>query len=125
DIEPGEFITITDDGIDFDKYSYVDRPNLCLMEYIYFARADSEFRHQSTYRIRKALGEALAKEFKHDADLVIGVPDSRLAAARGFSTESGIPQQAGLLKNRYVGRKFTTHGQAAKARAYRKKLSSV
>lgn len=125
DIEPGEFITITDDGIDFDKYSYVERPNLCSMEYIYFARADSEFRHQSTYRIRKALGEALAKEFKHDADLVIGVPDSSLAAARGFSTESGIPQEAGLLKNRYVGRTFITPGQEARERAVRMKLSPV
>src|SRR5699024_11990709 len=57
DIEPGELITITDDGIDFDKYTDYENPNLCSMEYIYFARADSEFRGNSTYRIRKALGE--------------------------------------------------------------------
>src|SRR5699024_830254 len=125
DIEPGELITITDDGIDFDKYTDYENPNLCSMEYIYFARADSEFRGNSTYRIRKALGEELAKEMPVTADIVIGVPDSSLAAAKGFSDESGIPSEQGLLKNRYVGRTFIASGQEARERAVRMKLSPV
>lgn len=125
DIEPGELITLTDDGIDFDRYTDVEKPNMCSMEYIYFARADSEFRHTSTYTIRKSLGKELAKEMPVEADIVIGVPDSSLAAAKGFSEESGIKQEQGLLKNRYVGRTFISPGQEARERAVRMKLSPV
>jgi amidophosphoribosyltransferase len=125
DIEPGELITLSDDGIDFDRYTDVDEPNMCSMEYIYFARADSEFRQTSTYTIRKSLGEALYDEMDVEADIVIGVPDSSLAAAKGFSNASGIPQEQGLLKNRYVGRTFIFPGQEARERAVRMKLSPV
>lgn len=125
DIEPGELITLSDDGIDFDRYTDSEYPNMCSMEYIYFARADSEFRGTSTYTIRKELGAALAREADVDADIVVGVPDSSLAAAKGFSNESGIPQEQGLLKNRYVGRTFTTKGQEARERAVRMKLAPV
>ena len=125
DLEPGELITISDEGIDFDRYTDFENPNMCSMEYIYFARADSEFRGTSTYTIRKALGEELAKEMDVQADIVIGVPDSSLAAAKGFSDESGIPGEQGLLKNRYVGRTFIASGQEARERAVRMKLSPV
>lgn len=125
DIEAGELITITDDGIDFDHYTDMVSPHMCSMEYIYFARADSEFRHTSTYRIRKELGKVLASEMDVDADIVIGVPDSSLAAAKGFSEAAGIPQEQGLLKNRYVGRTFISPGQEARERAVRMKLSPV
>ncbi len=125
DIEPGELITLSDDGIDVDRYTDVEKPNMCSMEYIYFARADSEFRHTSTYTIRKSLGKQLAKEMPVEADIVIGVPDSSLAAAKGFSEESGIKQEQGLLKNRYVGRTFISPGQEARERAVRMKLSPV
>lgn len=125
DIEAGELITITDDGIDFDYYTDQTYPHMCSMEYIYFARADSEFRNTSTYRIRKELGRALADEMDVEADIVIGVPDSSLAAAKGFSERIGIPQEQGLLKNRYVGRTFTAPGQEARERAVRMKLSPV
>lgn len=103
DIEPGELITLSDKGIEFDYYTDTRHPNMCSMEYIYFARADSEFRNTSTYTIRKSLGRELAREMDVSADIVIGVPDSSLAAAKGFSEASGIPQEQGLLKNRYVG----------------------
>lgn len=125
DVEPGELITLSDEGIDFDRYTETDKPNMCSMEYIYFARADSEFRGTSTYTIRKSLGEALSKEMEVEADIVIGVPDSSLAAAKGFSDASGIPQEQGLLKNRYVGRTFISPGQEARERAVRMKLSPV
>ncbi|HIV82701.1 MAG TPA: amidophosphoribosyltransferase [Candidatus Salinicoccus merdavium] len=125
DIEAGELITITDDGIDYDYYTDQTYPHMCSMEYIYFARADSEFRNTSTYRIRKELGKALAREMDVEGDIVIGVPDSSLAAAKGFSEAIGIPQEQGLLKNRYVGRTFTAPGQEARERAVRMKLSPV
>lgn len=113
DIEPGELITLSDKGIEFDYYTDTRHPNMCSMEYIYFARADSEFRNTSTYTIRKSLGRELAREMDVSADIVIGVPDSSLAAAKGFSEASGIPQEQGLLKNRYVGRTFISKGQEA------------
>ena len=125
DIEPGELITLSDKGIEFDYYTNTRHPNMCSMEYIYFARADSEFRNTSTYTIRKSLGRELAREMDVSADIVIGVPDSSLAAAKGFSEASGIPQEQGLLKNRYVGRTFISKGQEARERAVRMKLSPV
>ncbi|MFC3419854.1 amidophosphoribosyltransferase [Salinicoccus hispanicus] len=125
DIEPGELITLNEQGIEFDHYTDVSKPNLCSMEYIYFARADSEFRSTSTYTIRKSLGQQLAREMDIDADIVIGVPDSSLAAAKGFSEASGVPQEQGLIKNRYVGRTFISKGQEARERAVRMKLSPV
>lgn len=125
DIEPGELITLSDKGIEFDYYTDTRHPNMCSMEYIYFARADSEFRNTSTYTIRKSLGRELAREMDVSADIVIGVPDSSLAAAKGFSEASGIPQEQGLLKNRYVGRTFISKGQEARERAVRMKLSPV
>ena len=97
DIEAGELITITDDGIDYDYYTDQTYPHMCSMEYIYFARADSEFRNTSTYRIRKELGKALAREMNVEGDIVIGVPDSSLAAAKGFSEAIGI-RRLELLK---------------------------
>ena len=126
DVEPGELITIDDDGIEFDRYSDIDNPNMCSMEYIYFARADSNFRGHSTYRIRKALGRKLAESLGHiEADIVIGVPDSSLAAANGVAEVLQIPQEQGLIKNRYVGRTFIDKGQEARERKVRMKLSTV
>lgn len=126
DVEPGELITISNNGIEFDRYSDIDNPNMCSMEYIYFARADSNFRGHSTYRIRKALGRKLAEQLTHiDADIVIGVPDSSLAAAAGAAEILKIPQEQGLIKNRYVGRTFIESGQATRERKVRMKLSTV
>ncbi|MEJ7427791.1 amidophosphoribosyltransferase, partial [Staphylococcus haemolyticus] len=79
---------------------------MCSMEYVYFARPDSEFHKHSIYNVRKALGRKLAEEMGIDADIVIGVPDSSLQAAKGFSEQTGIPNEQGLLKNRYIGRTF-------------------
>src|SRR5699024_6902713 len=125
DIEQGELITISVDGIDFDRYTDFENPNMCSMVYIYFVRSDSELRGTSTSTIYKAIGEELAKEMDVKADIVSGVPDSSLAAAKGFSDESGIPGEQGLLKNRYVGRTFIASGQEARERAVRMKLSPV
>ncbi|TDM03869.1 amidophosphoribosyltransferase [Macrococcus carouselicus] len=125
DVEPGEVLTFNDDGMDEDNYALETKHRMCSMEYVYFARPDSEFRHHSIYNVRKALGEQLAKEMDVAADIVIGVPDSSLQAAKGFSAYSGIPNEQGLLKNRYVGRTFITPDQKMRERAVRMKHAPI
>jgi len=105
EIEPGEIVSITDNGID----SYpgeVGRRGLCIFEYIYFARPDSVINGRLLYPARQAMGGGLAEEYPVDADLVMGTPDSATAAGIGYSHRSKIPLGEGLLKNRYVGRTF-------------------
>ena len=105
EIEPGEIVAITDNGID-SYQEEVSRKALCIFEYIYFARPDSLINGRLLYPARLAMGEGLAEEHKVDADLVMGVPDSATAAGIGYARYSGIPLAEGLLKNRYVGRTF-------------------
>jgi len=105
EIEPGEIVSITDNGID----SYPgegSKRGLCIFEYIYFARPDSVINGRLLYPARQAMGEGLAEEYPVDADLVMGIPDSATAAGIGYSHRSEIPLGEGLLKNRYVGRTF-------------------
>ena len=105
-VEPGEIISISENGMD----SYPSRENnrraLCVFEYIYFARPDSVINGRLLYPARQAMGGELADEYPVAADLVMGVPDSATAAGTGYSLRSGIPVGEGLLKNRYVGRTF-------------------
>ena len=75
----------------------------CVFEYVYFARPDSTLWGQNVYQARKALGRRLAEEHPVEADIVIPVPDSGVAAALGFSEQSGIPFEMGLIRNHYVG----------------------
>lgn len=125
DIRPGEVLTFNNDGIHEDNYAQYRDSKLCSMEYVYFARPDSEFNRHSVYNIRKSLGEQLAKEMNVEADIVIGVPDSSLQAAMGFSSYSGIPNEQGLLKNRYVGRTFITPNQEMRERAVKMKHAPI
>ncbi|KAA1042644.1 amidophosphoribosyltransferase [Macrococcus equipercicus] len=125
DVRPGEVLTFTNDGLVEDNYSQYRDSKLCSMEYVYFARPDSEFNRHSVYNVRKALGEQLAREMSVDADVVIGVPDSSLQAAMGFSDYSGIPNEQGLLKNRYIGRTFITPNQEMRERAVRMKHAPI
>jgi len=105
EIEPGEIVAITDNGID-SYQEEVSRRAICIFEYIYFARPDSVINGRLLYPARLAMGEGLAREHQVDADLVMGVPDSATAAGIGYARYSGIPLCEGLLKNRYVGRTF-------------------
>ena len=89
-----------------------ETPRLCVFELIYFARPDSRFFGESLYSYRKRIGQRLAQESPVEADLVIGVPDSGIPAAIGYSQSSGIPFGDGLIKNRYVGRTFIQPTQA-------------
>jgi len=126
DLEPGEIVvfdkngirTITDHCLKKDK-------KLCVFEYVYFARPDSVIDGVPVHEARKAAGRFLAKEHKVDADIVIGVPDSGLDAALGYSEESGIPYGIGFIKNKYIGRTFIAPGQSAREDLVRIKLNPV
>jgi len=106
DIEHGELISITKDGVTscepFDK-----KPSkFCIFEYIYFARPDSFVEGKNVYEMRKRIGAELAREIKIDADVVVPVPDSGVPAAIGYAAESKIPFELGIIRNHYVGRTF-------------------
>ncbi len=126
EIAPGELITLRHNGIEADRFVNfsMDRA-LCSFEMIYFARPDSRIEGQSTYIIRRRLGEILAQESPAVADVVIGVPDSSTPAAMGYATAAGIPFDMGLVKNRYVARTFISPNQALREAGVQLKLSVV
>jgi amidophosphoribosyltransferase len=106
EVEPGEIVEITVDGM---RSHGVARPAphaTCLFELIYFARPDSLIHGQRLHLVRQRMGAQLAKEAPIDADIVVGLPDSATPAAIGYARESGIPYQEALIKNRYIGRTF-------------------
>lgn len=107
DVEPGEILIFTPEGIESRReHCNKTEKKLCIFEYIYFSRPDSVIDGQSVHASRIRAGEILAAEHPADADLVIGVPDSGLDAAVGYSRASGIPYGIGLIKNKYIGRTF-------------------
>lgn len=106
DVEPGEMIVVDRTGTRSFYPFPPAKPALCIFEYIYFARPDSNIFGESVYKVRKALGNQLAKELPVEADVVIPVPDSANIAALGYSEASGIPFQSGLIRSHYVGRTF-------------------
>jgi amidophosphoribosyltransferase len=107
EVEPGEIVRLDDRGMTsiFGALP-AERSALCIFEYIYFARPDSLLGGQSVHRVRRHLGERLAREHSVEADIVMGVPDSATAHAIGYAHQSGIPFGEGLMKNRYIGRTF-------------------
>ncbi|MEE8413961.1 MAG: amidophosphoribosyltransferase [Dehalococcoidales bacterium] len=105
EIEPGEILAIGENGIESYQEDSGKRA-LCAFEYIYFARLDSTINGKLLYLARQAMGARLAEEHPVEADLVVGVPESAIAAATGYAQRSGIPLAEGLVKNRYVGRTF-------------------
>ncbi len=125
DIAPGEVVVIDRNGLKSYDYSRYKRYHMCAMEYIYFARPDSDIEGRNVHAFRKETGRLLYKEFPTEADMVIGVPDSSLSAAIGYAEESGIPYEMGLIKNKYVGRTFIVPSQSAREKGVRMKLSAV
>jgi len=106
DVDPGELVVVTGGGIrSFRPFESV-RPRPCIFEHVYFSRPDSVVDGTSVYEVRKAIGAELAREAPVDADLVVPVPDSGVPAAIGFSQESGIPFELGIIRSHYVGRTF-------------------
>lgn len=126
DVEPGEMLVFSKDGI-VSRREHCKKKNkkLCVFEYIYFARPDSVIDNVSVHGARVRAGKILAKTHPVDADVVIGVPDSGLDAALGFSLESGIPYGIGLIKNKYIGRTFISPGQNARIDQVKIKLSAI
>ena len=125
DILPGEVVEIGPDGIISRDYSKYKRYHMCAMEYIYFSRPDSDIEGRNVHAFRKESGRLLYRENPVEADIVIGVPDSSLSAAIGYSEESGIPYEMGLIKNKYVGRTFIQPSQSMREKGVRMKLSAV
>ncbi len=126
DVEPGEIIVFSKNGIVSRKeHCNSKKKKLCIFEYIYFARPDSEIDGVSVHLSRIEAGKILAREHPADADVVVGVPDSGLDAALGFSRQSGIPYGIGLIKNKYIGRTFISPGQSTRLDQVKIKLSAV
>ncbi|MDO4976249.1 MAG: amidophosphoribosyltransferase [Eubacteriales bacterium] len=123
DIEPGEIITITDEGIQSDFSLKKKKHAHCIFEYIYFARLDSVMDGISIYDARIRGGKALAKRYPVEADVVTGVPESGITSAVGYAQEAGIPFQIVFYKNSYVGRTFIKPSQEERMSAVHMKLS--
>ncbi|MDO5044316.1 MAG: amidophosphoribosyltransferase [Coriobacteriia bacterium] len=125
DVNPGEIVRMNDEGMVAEQALEPQAHSLCLFEHVYFARPDSYLEGDSVYEVRVRMGQELARESFIDADLVIGVPDSGVPSAIGFSHESKIPYGEGLLKNRYVGRTFIQPSQELRERGVRLKLNPI
>jgi amidophosphoribosyltransferase len=125
DVNAGELVWIDKSGLTSYQWLIESLPKLCVFEMIYFARPDSVMHGESLYSYRMRLGKSLAIESPIEADLVIGVPDSGIPAAIGYSQVSGIPYAEGLIKNRYVGRTFIQPTQAMRESGIRMKLNPL
>ena len=125
DVEPGEIITIDHHGIRSQFYAQTQRHAMCAMEYVYFARPDSDIEGCNVHNYRKESGKILFHESPADADIVIGVPDSSLSAAQGYAEASGLPYEMGLIKSKYVGRTFILPTQSMREKGVKMKLSPV
>ncbi len=123
DVEPGEIVTITPDGIHSDKRMAIVEKKSCIFEYIYFARPDSYIDGVCVHSSRIAAGRILAQTHPVAADIVVGVPESGNAAAMGFALESGIPYGTAFVKNSYVGRTFIKPKQSARESSVMVKLN--
>jgi amidophosphoribosyltransferase len=126
EVEPGECVTLADRGLRTRQVVHGERRAFCVFEHIYFARPDSRLEGRVVQTSRSRMGEILAREAPvADADLVIAVPDSGNAAARGFARASGLPQDDGFVKNRYVARTFIQPGQELRKHGLRLKFNPL
>jgi amidophosphoribosyltransferase len=125
DVEPGEVVTLGEDGLVSRLVVPDARKAFCVFEYIYFARPDSRMNEQVLQVARGRMGEILWHEAPVEADLVIAVPDSGNAAARGLARAAGLPQDDGFVKNRYVARTFIQPGQELRKHGLRLKFNPL
>lgn len=126
DVEPGEVVMVDENGLHSDRsHCGRSRRSLCVFEYIYFARSDSVLDGKSVCLARQRAGEFLAQEHPVEADVVVGVPDSGLDAAIGYTRASGIPYAIGLTKNKYVGRTFIAPTQSERETGVNLKLNPI
>jgi amidophosphoribosyltransferase len=125
EIDPGEIIIVSQDGVRSIQTTAADHRAFCIFEFIYFARPDSTMCGKNVYQIRKAHGRRLAQEAPAEADFVMPFPDSGTYAAIGYSEESGIPFEMGMIRNHYVGRTFIQPTQSMRDFGVRIKLNPV
>ncbi len=125
ELQPGEIIRISRDGLQSTCVHVDEKPALCMFEYIYFARPDSNFSGESVYMARYRMGRELAREYPVEADVVMAVPDSAIPGAIGYAAESGLPYVEGLIKNRYIGRTFISPEQHMRSRGVHLKFNPV
>jgi amidophosphoribosyltransferase len=125
ELDPGEIVIIGPDGIKSIKTEAAAQQAFCIFEFIYFARPDSTFAGRNVYLTRKAFGRRLAKEAPVEADFVMPFPDSGTYAALGYSEESGIPFEMGMIRNHYIGRTFIQPTQSMRDFGVRIKLNPV
>ncbi|MDE2578563.1 MAG: amidophosphoribosyltransferase [Hyphomicrobiales bacterium] len=124
DIQNGEIVVISEEGIESLKPFPPVAPRPCIFEYIYFSRPDSVVHGRSVYDVRKAMGAQLAREAPADADVIVPVPDSGVPAAIGYAQQSGIPFELGIIRNHYVGRTFIQPTQSVREIGVRMKHSA-
>ena len=127
EIDPGEMVVIDAAGVRSLRPFPNERvdPTLCIFEFVYFARPDSQLYGREVHGARRRMGELLAEQAPVEADMVMGVPESGVPAAEGFARRSGIPYGQGLVKNRYIGRTFIAPSQEARAMGVRRKLNPL
>jgi amidophosphoribosyltransferase len=125
DVEPGEMIIAGPKGLVRERFAPKKQRTQCVFEHVYFSRPDSIIFGRSVQESRELMGRLLAREHHVDADLVVPVPDSGVAAALGYSSESGIPFRHGLMRNHYVGRTFIEPSQAIRDFGVKLKLNPV
>ena len=125
EIKPGEIVVIENGQMHSLEEKATSRAKICIFEYIYFARPDSVIEGQLVYEARKIAGAILSKKMPVNADIVIGVPDSGIGAAIGYSEESKIPYEEGFIKNRYIGRTFIRPEQSVREIAVKLKLNTL
>ena len=125
DVKPGEVIRIDLDGMTSERYATTCDQSMCSMEYVYFARPDSDIEGINVHQARKNCGRVLAKEAPVEADIVVGVPDSGLSAAIGYAEEANISFEIGMVKNKYIGRTFIQPSQSLREQGVKMKLSAV
>lgn len=123
EVEPGEMVVITKQGIESYKPFEPKAPRFCIFEHVYFSRPDSILGGRSVYETRRQIGVELAREAPVDADLVCPVPDSGTPAAIGYSQESGIPYAMGIIRNQYMGRTFIEPSEQIRNMGVRLKLN--
>ncbi len=126
DIEPGEIVVINEHGVtSVQAYPERNERALCIFEYVYFARPDSNIAGRNVHKVRVEMGRQLAREHPVEADLIIPVPDSGNCAALGYSMESGIPYEMAFVRNHYIGRSFLQPSQLIRDFNVRVKLNII
>jgi amidophosphoribosyltransferase len=125
DVEPGEMVIVGPEGITREQFAPAQMRSQCVFEHVYFARPDSVVFGRPVAQSREQLGRLLARECPADADIVVPVPDSGVAAALGYASESGLPYRQALIRNHYVGRTFIEPSQAIRDFGVKLKLNAV